>query len=118
MITPGEPAADLDAWVKRLETEPVWTERLRTLARSLGLRASDLVLLVGRPEDFPRARAGQTIVRGMLVTVGRVADVASALPSATRASMAEAERRAHPGHSHALIFGGLVVETVRFRVPD
>jgi hypothetical protein len=76
------------------------------------------VLLVGKPEDFPRARVGATIVRGHLVTVGRVIDVASLLPSATRASMGETERRAHPGHSHALIFGSGFVDPVRFRVPD
>jgi hypothetical protein len=32
--------------------------------------------------------------------------------------MSEAERRAHPGHSHALIFSALAVDSVRFRVPD
>lgn len=117
MIAPGKVAADLDAWVARLETDPAWTERLRALARLLGKRPSDLVLLVAPPDDYPRARPGAPIVRGFLVTVGRVTDVSAALPSALRASMAEAERTAHPGHSHALIFGSGYVDAVRFRVP-
>ena len=118
MIAPGLPAAALDAWVARLENEPEWTAPLRALVRSLGKRPSDLVLLVARPDEYPRARPGATIVQGYLVTVGRAADVSSVLPSASRASLGETERRAHPEHSHALIFVGSIVETVRFRVPD
>jgi hypothetical protein len=117
MIAPGKVAADLDAWVARLESEPEWTAGMRRLARVLGLRASDLVLLIARPDEYPRARPGATIVHGFLVRVGRASEVPDALPSALRASMGEAERRAHPGHSHALIFSALGVDSVRFRVP-
>jgi hypothetical protein len=108
---------DLDTWIARLETEPEWSERLRATARALAIRPSDLVLLVGTPEDFPRASKSAPLVRGHLVTVGRVADVPLTFPSAGRPSMNEAERAAHPGHAHAVIFAGPFVDSVRFRVP-
>lgn len=109
--------ADLAAWVARLETEPEWSERLRATASTLAIRPSDLVLLIAAPDDFPRARGAVPLLRGFLVTVGRVADVASTIPSAGLASMCEADRRAHPSHAHAVIFAGMFAEAVRFRLP-
>lgn len=113
-----ERATALDAWATRLETEPVWSERLRDDCARFGWHPSDLVLLVGSPADFPSAARGASLVQGYFVTLGRVTDVPGALPSAYLASMAAAERRAHPGHSHALIFIAPIVEAVRFRVPE
>lgn len=114
----AEQAAELAAWVTRLENEPVWSERLRDDCARFGWQPSDLVLLIGSPADFPSAARGAALVQGYFVTLGRVADVPGALPSARLASMAAAELRAHPGHSHALIFLAPIVEAVRFRVPS
>jgi hypothetical protein len=107
--------ADLETWRVRLENEPEWTARLHHVSRSLDIPVSDLVVLIATPSEFPLAARDATIVRGHIVSLARVEDVACTFSRATRVTMDARQRRAAPEYSHAVIFAPPDVDTVRFR---
>lgn len=115
MLTTRITTADLDTWKRRLEHEPEWTERLHHVSRSLQIAPCDLVVLIALPSEFPIAARDATIVRGHIVSLARVQDVATTFARVVRASMSAGARRAEPEFSHAVIFAPPDVDTVRFR---
>jgi hypothetical protein len=116
MILASEP--NVTHWTTELETDPAWTERLREVLRAIGGVPADLALLIGSVQDFPRAAKQGALVRGYVVSVGRVSDVLAQLPRATCPSMSAAERRLYPELCHAIILAlPFYAEPLRFRVP-
>jgi hypothetical protein len=111
-------APDLTHWTTELETDPVWTDRLRQTLRAVTCPPADLAVLIGAAEDFPRAAERAARVRGYVVSVGRLSDVLAELPRATCATMNAAERRKYPELCHAIILAmPYWAEPIRFRVP-
>jgi hypothetical protein len=86
--------------------------------RSTRCTASELALLIGSPEDFPKSAEQGPQVQGYLVRVGRIAEVARTLPFVYCFSMIPSVRRKHPEFAHAVLLAPpFHAESIRFRVP-
>jgi hypothetical protein len=115
--TIDQPGA-LERWRETLEREPQWTERLREEMRARECAASELVIVIGEPECFPRTALMGARVAGYFVIVGHVRELMeNSMPVRLARTLADDDRRAHPRHAHAAIMHGPIGETIRFRVP-
>jgi hypothetical protein len=111
-------AAELGAWLRALESERAWSERLRAERKLRACNFSDLVIVVAKACEYPRTALIAARVNSYLVVTGSVDDLlGSGLPLRGLDAL-ECDRSAHPEHAHAAIIEGPGGSVLRFRVPD
>jgi hypothetical protein len=115
---PSGARSDVRAWIERLEAEPRWTARYRERLAARGCDPCDLVLLLGRADEYPRSARATRVIDGWVVVVGSVAEVLDTLLPVNERDLTSEQARALRDHAHAIVVEGFTATAFRFRPPS